>query len=75
VRELQDRSMLYELLISADQLPLVHDFCREHDRHWLILDHFGKPDIRNRRFDEWASEVKPLARLPHVACKLSGVFD
>jgi L-fuconolactonase len=74
VRQLQDRSMLYEILITADQLPLVHEFCREHNRHWLILDHLGKPDIRNRQFDTWVRDLKPLARLPHVVCKLSGML-
>jgi L-fuconolactonase len=73
VRLLQDRSLLYELLISADQLPLVTDFARNLDAHWLVLDHLGKPDIRNRQFDAWLRDVSPLARLPHVACKLSGI--
>ncbi len=73
VRELQTRSLLYELLISADQLPLVADFCRQMDGHWLVLDHLGKPDIRNRQFDAWLRDVTPLANLPHVVCKLSGI--
>lgn len=73
VRTLQARTLIYELLISADQLPLVTGFCRAMDGHWLVLDHLGKPDIRNRRFDEWLRDVTPLALLPHVACKLSGI--
>jgi len=73
VRTLQARSLLYEVLISADQLPLVVDFCRAMDRHWLVLDHLGKPDIRNRQFDAWVRDVTPLADLPHVVCKLSGI--
>jgi L-fuconolactonase len=70
---LQQRSMVYELLISADQLPYMTEFCRTLDRHWLVLDHLGKPDIRNRQFDSWLRDVKPLAALPHVVCKLSGI--
>jgi L-fuconolactonase len=73
VRVLQRRSMLYEILISADQLPLVTDFCRVLDGHWLVLDHLGKPDIRNRGLDSWLRDVTPIARLPHVVCKLSGL--
>ncbi len=73
VRLLQARSLLYEILISADQLPLITDFCRTLDRHWLVLDHLGKPRIRDRQFDAWLQDVTPLARLPHVVCKLSGV--
>jgi L-fuconolactonase len=73
VRLLQARSLLYEVLISADQLPLVTDFCRAMEGHWLVLDHLGKPDVRGRQFDAWLRDVTPLARLPHVVCKLSGI--
>lgn len=70
---LQQHSMIYELLVSADQLPLMAEFCRALDSHWLVLDHLGKPDIRNRQFDAWLRDVRPLAELPHVVCKLSGI--
>ncbi|MEO8061602.1 MAG: amidohydrolase family protein [Pseudomonadota bacterium] len=70
---LQQRALIYELLISAEQLPHMAEFCRTLDSHWLVLDHLGKPDIRNRQFDSWLRDVKPLAELPHVVCKLSGI--
>jgi L-fuconolactonase len=73
VRLLHERSILYEILISADQLPLMVDFCRALDSHWLVLDHLGKPDIRKRQFDSWLRDVTLLAQLPHVVCKLSGI--
>jgi len=73
VRALQAHTLIYELLISADQMPLIADFCHAMDGHWLVLDHLGKPDVRNRRFDAWLRDLTPLARLPHVACKLSGI--
>lgn len=73
VRLLQSHALVYEILISADQLPLMNDFCRAMDGHWLVLDHLGKPDIRGRQFDTWLRDVTPLAHLPHVVCKLSGI--
>ena len=69
----QSRSMVYELLISAGQLPAVTDFSRCSDGHWLVLDHLGKPDIRNRQIATWRRDLAPLAALPHVVCKLSGL--
>ncbi len=27
----------------------------------FILDHIGKPDIKNRLFESWATEIKELA--------------
>jgi L-fuconolactonase len=73
VRLLQSRSLVYELLISADQLRHVQSFCGMRDDHWLVLDHLGKPDIRGRLLEEWRRDVEPLARMPHVVCKLSGL--
>lgn len=72
VRLLQSRSLVYELLISAEQLKEVHAFCRMRDEHWLVLDHLGKPNIRERKIESWKNDVASLARLPHVVCKLSG---
>ena len=48
-------------------------FATRHDEHWLVLDHFGKPDIA-RGVRHWAQQIRPLAALPHVACKLSGLI-
>jgi len=73
VRQLQRRSLVYELLISADQLKVMVPFCSALDDHWLVLDHLGKPDIRGAPLEQWRREVQPLADLPHVACKLSGL--
>jgi len=39
----------------------------------FVLDHLGKPEIRARRQEPWASEVAELALRPNVACKLSGL--
>ena len=39
----------------------------------FVLDHIGKPDIKNGLREPWWSQVKELARLPNVVCKVSGV--
>lgn len=70
---LQSRKMIYELLVSADQFAAITPFTRKSDQHWLVLDHLGKPDIRNRRIDSWRRDLAPIAALPHVVCKLSGL--
>ena len=70
---LQSRSLIYELLISADQLPAVTDFCRSSDAGWLVLDHLGKPDIRGNGFIDWRRDLSEIAAFPHVVCKLSGL--
>ncbi len=39
----------------------------------FILDHIGKPDIRNQVLDPWKSEIKTLSEFPNVWCKMSGL--
>ena len=70
---IQSRKMIYELLVTADQFPAITPFTRKSDQHWLVLDHLGKPDVRNRRIDSWRQDLAPIAALPHVVCKLSGL--
>lgn len=42
-------------------------------RQRFVLDHAAKPEIRSGRIDEWARDLRVLAGLPNVLCKLSGL--
>lgn len=75
---LQSRSLVYDLLVLPAQLPLLLKFCAAHDRHWLVLDHLAKPDLRAPGAAQainpaWAAQLRALGQLPHVVCKLSGL--
>ena len=39
----------------------------------FILDHIGKPDIRNGEFKPWKSQLQALSLFPNVVCKVSGM--
>jgi len=39
----------------------------------MILDHIGKPDIRNNLLDPWRSEIREIAKFPNVYLKLSSL--
>jgi len=39
----------------------------------FILDHIGKPDIKHQLFEPWKQDLKTLASLPNVWCKMSGL--
>lgn len=39
----------------------------------FVLDHIGKPDIRNAVIEPWAAQIAELAEFPNVHCKLSGM--
>ena len=78
VASLQKRQLVYDVLVFDHQLPDAIDFCRRHDAHWLVLDHVGKPAVRDWNRDvqagqNWSACIRELAAIPHVMCKLSGL--
>jgi L-fuconolactonase len=40
----------------------------------FVLDHIGKPGIKHGLREPWWSQMRELARLPNVVCKVSGVI-
>jgi|SRR5579862_1154478 len=40
----------------------------------LMLDHCGKPAIREERLEPWRSQIRALAEHPNVMCKVSGLL-
>lgn len=41
----------------------------------FVLDHIGKPNIRNGVMEPWATHIRELAAFPNVYCKLSGMAN
>jgi len=74
VRVLQARGLTYDLLIKDADHQAAAGFCQRHDEHIIVLDHLGKPDISQEDPIAWADRIAPLAALPHVSCKLSGLI-
>jgi L-fuconolactonase len=73
IARLQELGYAYDLLIRSHQLTDTAALCAAVDAHWLVLDHLGKPAIRDGRHDEWRRDIEPLRSMPHVVCKLSGL--
>ena len=73
VQVLQKRELVYELLLRSPQLHAMAGFCRAHDAYWLVLDHLGKPNICDGGYAQWRRDIEPIAALPHVVCKVSGM--
>jgi L-fuconolactonase len=77
VQAVQARGLVYEVLVFDRQIPVVLDFCGRHDTHWLVLDHLGKPCLRDWSRPEvpsrWLACMRTLAAMPHMLCKLSGL--
>ena len=73
VRLLPQFNLSFDLCIKHWQLPSVVELVRYCPDTTFILDHAGKPDIKQRSLDPWQADLRKLAALPNVACKISGM--
>ncbi len=73
VKLLADYSFTVDLCLRHDQLRAAADLVRRVPQVNFVLDHFGKPDVRGKKMQPWATDLKALAALPNVVCKISGL--
>ena len=64
----------FDLCIYHHQLASATELVRRCPEVRFILDHIAKPGIAAGLMEPWRTEMKALAALPNVACKLSGVI-
>jgi L-fuconolactonase len=73
LKKLAEHGYTYDLLVYHNQLPALISMTEKLPDNQLILDHIGKPDIRNNQFQTWKEQIKILAKHPGIYCKLSGM--
>jgi L-fuconolactonase len=66
--------LAYDLLVRARELPAAVETARGHPDMRFVLDHAAKPRIASGTRDrDWEDAMAPLAELPNVTCKISGL--
>jgi L-fuconolactonase len=73
VRLLSEYNLSFDLCIKHWQLPGVIELVRRCPHTPFILDHLGKPAIKQHQLDSWQANLRKLAELPNVVCKISGL--
>jgi predicted TIM-barrel fold metal-dependent hydrolase len=70
-------NLSFDLCVRADQIPLAIDLVRAAQSVQFILDHCGNPDIAadggKGPAKSWRQQIQKIAKLPNVACKISGI--
>jgi predicted TIM-barrel fold metal-dependent hydrolase len=74
VRRIGAAGLVFDMCFLARQLPLARDLARACPDTSLVLDHCGVPDIAGGGLDPWRDDLRALAELPNVTCKLSGLL-
>jgi L-fucono-1,5-lactonase len=66
--------LAYDLLVRPRELPAAVETAKRHPEMRFVLDHAAKPRIaKGARDPDWEDAMYPLADLPNVTCKLSGL--
>lgn len=68
-----DAGLIYELLVTPRELPSALAAVRELPQLHFVLDHGAKPLVATGEWQPWAGQLRALAQLPNVDCKLSGL--
>jgi L-fuconolactonase len=62
-----------DLCIHHNQLVAVTELVRKFPGIHFILDHFGKPLVKQGVMEPWLTQLRELADLPNISCKVSGL--
>jgi L-fuconolactonase len=73
VKMLAEFGFTFDLCVRHEQLRSVIELVQLVPEVNFILDHFGKPDVRGKKNGPWAADLKVLAAMPNVVCKISGL--
>ena len=64
----------FDICYLPTQLSIAYDFAKDCQEVNLVLNHCGVPSIAAGEIDQWGKDIKKLAELPNVYCKLSGLM-
>lgn len=71
---LEKYNFTYDLLIYPTQMQIAAEFLKKFPYQKIVLDHLGKPDIKNKQYGNWAAHIAALAKNKNLYCKLSGMI-
>jgi L-fuconolactonase len=63
----------YDILIFPDQLNYSRELVAAFPNQLFIIDHIAKPRIKAGELEGWKKDIKAIATLDNVYCKISGM--
>ena len=65
--------LTFDLLIRPREFPAASTAVHDRPNLRFVLDHMGKPPLRDGDLGPWVAALRGLAARPNVWCKLSGL--
>ncbi len=66
-------NLTYDILIYPRQLPAAIELVAKFPEQKFVIDHLAKPEIKAKKIEPWATQIREIAASPSVYCKLSGM--
>lgn len=73
VEALAEHGLTFDVCVRHQQLPEVIELAGRVPQVTFVLDHLGKPPVATGPRAPWAEQLRRLAALPNMVCKLSGL--
>ncbi|MEX1018963.1 MAG: amidohydrolase family protein [Litorilinea sp.] len=73
VQILPEYDLRFDICIRHPQMADAIELVRQCPQVTFVLDHFGKPGVKDNLMSPWAEQLVTLAQFPNVWCKISGL--
>ncbi len=73
LKEVQARGLCYDFLVRPHNLQFIPLIMEQVPRLQAVVDHIAKPDIKNGMVEPWLSDMRAVASIDGMRCKLSGM--
>ncbi|MCB8822205.1 amidohydrolase family protein [Microvirga rosea] len=74
IRAMISHELRFDALVMPEHLTALTMFAERHPDLPIVIDHGAKPRIAKGFFRGWHADMRRLAALPNVQCKLSGLL-
>jgi L-fuconolactonase len=74
ISKLHAHGLTYDILIYPKQFEAAIRLAENFPDQPFVLDHIAKPPIKDGTIEPWKSQLRQLAKLPNVHCKVSGML-
>lgn len=74
ISALEPYGYTFDLLIQSSQLKSTINFVQKFPEQRFVVNHFAKPNVKEKQLDDWKIMINELAQSQNVSCKLSGLF-
>ncbi len=73
IKALNQSRFTYDILVFPKHLTAALELVKQFPNQAFVIDHIAKPYIKAGLIDEWKKDIKAIAQLENVYCKISGM--